>query len=94
MSAAKRRVIPTSVEQALDMPHWDLRVVADLCRLVLREVYAGKVETAKAHAITALCNTAIRALDKGDLEARLEELEGLLSQRGESDGWPRTHQAS
>ena len=55
-----------------------MKTVALVMRAIMREVHAGNLPTAQANAMVVAANVAIRTLDKGDLEARLEAIEQKL----------------
>ena len=52
--------------------------VVALIELTINDCRAGRVDVRIANAIGVLANTAIRAIERGDLEARLEALEAVL----------------
>jgi hypothetical protein len=78
MKAARRASVRAdSIEEILCGRTWDLRAVSHLVRLVMRDVHAGRITPSVGHCLTALGNVALRALEKSDLEDRLERLEKL-----------------
>ena len=70
----QKRSNPDSVSDLLEGSSWDLRTVAKLMKLIMRDVHAERITLATAHALNALASSSIRALDKGILEDRLEYL--------------------
>ena len=52
--------------------------VVALVELTINDCRAGRLDVRVANAIGVLANTAIRAIERGDLEARLEALEAVL----------------
>lgn len=52
--------------------------VVALIELTINDCRAGRVDVRIANAIGVLANTAIRAIERGDLEARLDALEAVL----------------
>ena len=76
-TAHQQRLNPESVSDLLNGSSWNLRTVAMLMKLVMRDVHAERITPAVAHTLTSLGNVAIRALDKGELEERLEHLEKI-----------------
>lgn len=59
-----------------------LNKVQDVNRLlsrVINQVLSGELETARGNCVGQLANVLLRAMEKGELELRIEELEKLLS---------------
>jgi len=59
-----------------------LNQIQDVRRLlsrIINQVMAGEIEIGKANCIGQLSNIMLRAMEKGELELRIEELERLLS---------------
>ena len=59
-----------------------LNKIQDVRRLlsrIINQVMAGEIEIGKANCIGQLSNIMLRAMEKGDLELRIEELENLLN---------------
>jgi len=59
-----------------------LNKIQDVRRLlsrIINEVLGGEIEIGKANCIGQLSNIMLRAMEKGDLELRIEELENLLN---------------
>ena len=59
-----------------------LNKVQDVRRLlsrIINEVLGGKLDNNKANCIGQLSNIMLRAMEKGELEQRIEELERLVS---------------
>ena len=59
-----------------------LNKIQDVRRLlsrIINQVMAGEIEIGKANCIGQLSNIMLRAMEKGELELRIEELERLLS---------------
>ena len=52
--------------------------VVTLIELTINDCRAGRLDVRIANAIGVLANTAIRAIERGDLVARLEALEAVL----------------
>lgn len=58
-----------------------MRTLAQLMKLVMRDVHAGSLPPNIAHTMTALANISIKALEKGEIEERLEHLEKIATKR-------------
>ena len=59
-----------------------LNKIQDVRRLlsrIINEVLGGKITIGKANCIGQLSNIMLRAMEKGELELRIEELERLVS---------------
>ena len=59
-----------------------LNQIQDVRRLlsrIINQVMAGEIEIGKANCIGQLSNIMLRAMEKGELELRIEELENLLN---------------
>ena len=59
-----------------------LNKIQDVRRLlsrIINEVLGGEIEIGKANCIGQLSNIMLRAMEKGELELRIEELERLVS---------------
>lgn len=66
-----------------------LRKASDVLRLLEEQVEAVRADTSagaleKARAVGYLASISLRAIEAGDLEARLEALEAVLKRRGEA----------
>lgn len=57
----------------------DVRKVAQRCINSL--MASEEIDTDKARAISTLLNTSLKAMQQGDLEARLEKIEELINER-------------
>ena len=74
-SQKMREAKVTSLAAILGGKKWDIRSIAKVMQLIMRDVNSDDMEPTKAYALVNAANIAIRALDKGDLEARLEAIE-------------------
>lgn len=87
MSATKRlRHRPTSVKEVLEGNRWDMRTIGQLMKLLMKEVHSGAVPTNVAQAMTSLGHIAIKAVEKGQYEERLDRLEKLAAKEGARNG--------
>lgn len=61
-----------------DVPVRSLADVVALVETTINDVRAGRVDVKIANAIGVLANVGIRAIERSDLEARLDALESVL----------------
>ena len=71
--AGRVAVLPAS-----DLPVRSLADVVALVELTVNDVRADRVDVRVANAVGVLANVAIRAIERSDLERRLEALEAVL----------------
>jgi len=72
--AGKVAVLPAS-----DLPVRSLNDVVGLVEATINEVRCGRVDVRVANAVGVLANVAIKAIQQGELERRLELLESVLA---------------
>jgi len=64
-----------------------LNKVQDIKRLlsrIINQVLSGELDNGKANCIGQLCNIMLRAMEKSELELRLDELELLIGSKSKS----------
>lgn len=71
--AGKVAVLPSS-----DVPVRSLGDVVGLVEATINDVRCGRVDVRVANAVGVLANVAIKAIQQGELERRLEALEAVL----------------
>jgi hypothetical protein len=77
----KNRQVPRDAADALPALEEATAVRAMIARLIA-EVYAGKLNPRIASGLAPLLNLQLRAIEKSDLEQRLEKLERRLTEAG------------
>ena len=73
--------IKTLPEDAPDVKIEDCQDVAKLIAQTINQVRRGELDPRVANAVGYLANVLIKAVEQGDHEKRLEELEALISNR-------------
>lgn len=59
----------------LTKPHHVRRLLSN----IINEVHNNEIEVNKANCIGQLCNIMLRAMEKSDIEQRIEEMENYIS---------------
>jgi len=72
----------TLAADAPDITVADCRDVVDLMSETINQVRKGLIDPRIANAIGYLANVTIRAVEQGDMEGRMAELESLVKGRG------------